>query len=399
MVTLQEIWDLKLPGGQKLEYKQYTFTDGKFKNLEDNQKRKLSQVISSFANSDGGSLIIGIAEDDSHNPSTLNDVGVDQKSFENWEQSFRQYISSKIKPVIYGVECYIDQIEGVNLIKIDVPRSLNKPHAINNGSKDELYIRYGNMTNPMLLDDLRNAFGDKNITENKIKNFKNERLSMILGDEIFDDLNNNSALVVHIIPEASTKLDNYVDLKKAEQDQNLDVFSPTKMGGFRRGNVIYNMDGIMVFYESSNNNLSSYTQLFHNGSLEATEVRLMNHINDVDGKSYIYNWYKFEKLLANKIYSLSKVIEKAHISKPYYVFTTLLNVKGKQSFGDVGLYPESPIKRNIVHSVPSYINEEKNFASSLYPLLTSLANVFGIKNSSMYFEDGTPNMERFDFIS
>lgn len=224
MVTLQETWDLKLPEGQKLEYKQYIFTDGKFKSLEDNQRRKLSQVISSFANSDGGSIIIGIAEDENHNPSKLNDVGVDQKSFENWEQSFRQYISSKIKPVIYGVECYIEQVEGVNLIKIDVPRSLNKPHAINNGSKDELYIRYGNMTNPMLLDDLRNAFGDKNITENKINNFKNERLSMILGDEIFDDLNNNSALVIHIIPETSTKLDNYVDLKKAEQDQNLDVF-------------------------------------------------------------------------------------------------------------------------------------------------------------------------------
>lgn len=113
----------------------------------------------------------------------------------------------------------------------------------------------------------------------------------------------------------------------------------------------------------------------------------------------IYNWYEFEKLIANKIYSLSKVMEKVDILKPYYVFTTLLNVKGKQSIGDVGLYPESPIKRNIVHSVPSYINEENNFASSLYPLLTSLANAFGIKNSSMYFEDGDPNMERFDFIS
>src|SRR5699024_11372864 len=110
------------------------------------------------------------------------------------------------------------------------------------------------------------------------------------------DLNNNSALVVHIIPEASTKLDNYVDLKKAEQDQNLDVFSPTKMGGFHRGNVIYNMDGIMVFYESSNNNLSSYTQLFHDVSLEATEVRLINQINDVVGKIKIYYCEKFEKL-------------------------------------------------------------------------------------------------------
>lgn len=89
-----------------------------------------------------------------------------------------------------------------------------------------MYIRYGNMTNPMLLDDLRNAFGDKKITENKINNFKNERLSMILGDEIFDDLNNSSALVIHIISEASTKLDNYIDLKKSWTRPKSKCFQP-----------------------------------------------------------------------------------------------------------------------------------------------------------------------------
>ncbi len=399
MVTLQEIWDFKLPEGQKLEYKQYVFNNGQFKNLEDNKKRKLGQVISSFANANGGSVILGVAEDENHDPSTLVDVGIDQKSFESWEQSFRQYISSKIKPVIYGIDCYIEQIENVNLIKIDVPKSLNKPHAINNGSKDELFIRYGNMTNPMLLDDLRNAFEDKNITENKIISFKNERLSMILGDEIFEDLDNDSVLVIHIIPEVSTKLNYYVNLRKAEQNQKLDVFSPTGMGGgYRRGNAVYNMDGLMIFYESFSNAPSSYTQLFHNGSLEITEVRLMNRTDDVDGKDYIYDWYEFEKLLASKIYTLSNVMKDVQIQKPYYVFTTLLNVKGKQSLG-FDLYPDKPINRNIVHSVPAYIKEDMNFESALFPLLTSLANAFGVKNSGMYLEDGSPNMERFDFIT
>lgn len=399
MVMLQEIWDFKLPEGQKLEYKQYVFDKGQFKNLDDSKKRKLGQVISSFANADGGSVILGIAEDENHNPSALVDVGIDQKSFESWEQSFRQYISSKIKPVIYGIDCYIDQVENVNLIKIDIPKSINKPHAINNGSKDELFIRYGNMTNPMLLDDLRNAFEDKNITENKIIGFKNERLSMILGNEIFEDLDNDSVLVIHIIPEVSTKLNNYVDLRKAEHNQKLDVFSPTGMGGgYRKGNAVYNMDGLMIFYESFNNAPSSYTQLFHNGSLEMTEVRLMNRTNDVDGKDYIYDWYELEKLLASKIYTLSKVMKDIQIQKPYYVFTTLLNVKGKQSRGSFDLYPDKPINRNVVHSVPAYIKEDTNFESALFPLLTSLANAFGVKNSGMYLEDGTPNIERFDFI-
>lgn len=398
-MKLQEVWDLKLPESQNLEYKRYVFDGGKFKSLTEKEKNKLGQVISSFANSDGGSIIIGITEDENHNPSILTDVGVNNEEFENWEQSFRQYISSKIKPVIYGIDCYIEQVEDKNLIKIDVPMSLTKPHAINNGSKDELYIRYGNMTNPMLLDDLRNAFEDKNITENKIINFKNERLSMILGNEILGDLDNNSALVIHIIPETSVKLNNYIDLKKAEDKQKLDVFSPTPLGGIRRGNVIYNMDGLFVHYEAFNVLPNSYTQLFHNGSLEVTEVRLMNQLNESDNKSYIYDWWKLERLLVSKIYSLTNVMQEIQISKPYYVFVTLLNVKERQSLGYLELYPEKPITRNIAKSVVAYITEESSFEESLYPLLTSLANVFGLKNSGMYSEDGTPIMDQFDFIS
>lgn len=277
--------------------------------------------------------------------------------------------------------------------------SLTKPHAINNGSKDELYIRYGNMTNPMLLDDLRNAFEDKNITENKIINFKNERLNMLLGNEILDDLDNDSTLVIHIIPEVSMKLNNYVDLRKADHNQKLDVLSPTSMGGgSRRGNAVYNMDGLMIFYESFSNAPNSYTQLFHNGSLEITEVRMMNQTNDRDGKNYIYNWYKLEKILANKVYNLSYVMKELQIPKPYFVFATLLNVKGKQTLSDYELHPEKPITRNVVQSVPAYLNEEVSFESALFPLLTSLSNAFGVKNSGMYLEDGSPNTERFDFV-
>ena len=132
----------------------------------------------------GGKIILGIGEDDNHNPNQLKDVGLNEQTLEMWEQSFRQYISSKIKPVIYGIKVSLETIEEVNLLRIDVPMSLVKPHAINNGSRDDLYIRYGNMTTPMLYEDIRNAFDEKTITENKIINFKNERLGMISGGEI-----------------------------------------------------------------------------------------------------------------------------------------------------------------------------------------------------------------------
>lgn len=52
-MNAQEIWDNKLSEGQQLEYKEFSFNNGKFKDLSDNHKTKLMQIISSFANTEG----------------------------------------------------------------------------------------------------------------------------------------------------------------------------------------------------------------------------------------------------------------------------------------------------------------------------------------------------------
>lgn len=81
-INIQEIWDNKLSEDQKLEYKQYFFTNGKFSSISDKEKNKLLQVISSFANTTGGTIIIGIGEDDNHNPAQLKDVGINEQNLE-----------------------------------------------------------------------------------------------------------------------------------------------------------------------------------------------------------------------------------------------------------------------------------------------------------------------------
>lgn len=381
-INIQEIWDNKLSEDQKLEYKQYFFTNGKFSSISDKEKNKLLQVISSFANTTGGTIIIGIGEDDNHNPAQLKDVGINEQNLETWEQSFRQYISSKIKPVIHGIKINLETIENIYLLRIYIPMSLTKPHAVNNGSRDDLYIRYGNMTTPMLFEDIRNAFDEKNITENKIINFKNERLSMILGGEIAGDLEGDTAMVIHIIPQTSMKLNSYTDLSKAETNHKIDVFSPTSRSIMRRGYVSYNMDGLLVSYESSKK-IAAYTQFFHNGSLEITEIRMMNMDRENRNEKFIYSWLKLEEMLINKVRDFTEVMSELEIPKPYLVFVTLLNTKGKQSQGDFENYPIKPFIRNVIHSMPAFIIENDNYLNSMYPLITSLSNAFGLKDSQL----------------
>lgn len=396
-MNLADIWEQKQPEGQRLEYKSYEFDDGKFNSIKEKERNKFAQVISSMANAEGGTIIIGIREDEDKNPSKIVDVGVNSNDFETWQQSFRQYMSSRIKPVIYGIDCTLKELEGQNLIQIDIPNSVNKPHAFNNGSKDELFIRYGNMTNPMLLDDLRDAFENKSMIENKIINFKNERLSMILGNEIIGDLEGQAGLALHIIPESSMRLNSYIDVKEARLNQNIDIFSPASRHIYRAGKENFNMDGLLIQYKSFGKTKASATQLFHNGGLEAFELRLMNMLNEANQKNYIFDWEKLEKILAERIYTYSVALEELNIPRPYYIFVTLFNVKGMQSKGSFELYPEEPISRNIVKLAPGFLIDGK-FEDEIAPILNSLANTFGIEKSAMYLNDGEADSSKFDFL-
>lgn len=401
-MTIEEILELKLPESQTLEYKDYTFEEGNFARLQDKNRMQLAKEICAFSNANGGKIIIGISEDDDSNPAEIKDVGVHEVTFETWEQSFRQYMTAKIKPIVHGLECELITYEGNNLVVISVPESIIKPHAFNDGNKDSFHIRYGNMINDMRLDDLRLAFQEKNIVENKLLRFRDERLSDIYSGDIAGQLGNKSVLVLHIIPEWSMKLNSYVDLRKFESNQLLDVFSPTSNGtsNLRRGTSSYNADGLLINYGYGDMPIMSYTQVFHNASIETIEVRMMNFSertqSDENQKEYIFNWHNLEKILVGRVMDFIEILDNNEIPKPYYIFATLLNVKGKQALFSYDVYPEVPITKDIVKSVPAFITDDETLSKALHPMITSLAHVFGFEYSSLYTREGEPVSDIFD---
>lgn len=297
---------------------------------------------------------------------------------------FRQLLSSKIKPVVHGVKCTHDTIEDKNIIQIDVPMSLNKPHAVNNGSKDELFIRSGNLAIPMSYQDMKNAFENKSYIENKINDFKNERISMLLAGEIIGGLEGQSAMVIHLIPELGMKGNNYVNIREAANNKRINIFSPPDM----EGQYTYNMDGLMTAYHFYEEKLNGYTQLFHNGCLEVVESRMMNYKSQYAKESGIYDWKKFEKLLFDNLISYIKTIETLDVPKPFHISVTLINIKNKRGIGDFDLNPGARFQRPVIKSLPAYITEDIDNTDALYPLMSSLANAFGFKSSGIYTEEG-----------
>lgn len=402
MIDIENILNEKLQENQHLEYKDYFFENGKFNSLGQKQKNTLAKEICSFANAEGGTIIIGISEDELHNPMECSDIGIDCETFEQWEQSFRLFCKSKIRPVLHGIKCEIIEKGDKNLISIEVPKSILKPHAFYDGNKDEFFIRYGNICSHMNYDDLKKAFTEIDSIQNKVFKFRDNRISMILNDEIAGNIGDKAILVLHIIPNWSMGMNCYVDFRKVKYDDSLDVFSPTQFGnGSRRGTLLYNADGMMINYGYGNSSVMSYTQLFHNGAIESIEVRMMNcEANELNNNSTcIYKWYELEMLLCQKIYEFCNVLGKINVPKPYNVFASILNAKNKKAIIDCFGELSSPLSRDIIKSMPAYLDEDSNFDEAMYPLLTSLANSFGLEKSYMYDNNNKPIKEKFDFIN
>jgi len=125
------------------------FKSGRPNNV-DKFKNDIAQDISAFANSDGGTLIIGIMEEN-HHPIGID--GVDEERFSR--ESLGQTIAHKISPPIPGLRIEALSSGDKTVLVVQVPKSLSAPHQ---GPKHVYYRRYEFHCQPMAhyeIEDLR----------------------------------------------------------------------------------------------------------------------------------------------------------------------------------------------------------------------------------------------------
>ena len=118
---LQALIDNQVFENRELEYKDYSFVDGK---LQDKQKDKFMKEIAAFANTNGGTIIIGMQEDENRLPTKLSGAGMGLGDFDSWLSSFRQLVLSRIRPHLHGIDCVPVELGDNNIaIVISVPKS------------------------------------------------------------------------------------------------------------------------------------------------------------------------------------------------------------------------------------------------------------------------------------
>ena len=125
--------------GVRVEYKR-----------EINQNRNpVPKVVSSFANTQGGILLIGVGTDEKNNVTCIQ--GIPEKGIrECIEQSALTGIYPPVMPEV--IICDVPQRSGNVVVIVRVKESQQAPHALQNSNK--VYIRVGSITQPYELADI-----------------------------------------------------------------------------------------------------------------------------------------------------------------------------------------------------------------------------------------------------
>ncbi len=172
---LQVLVDNSVLESKTIEYKQSLPS-----NSESDKKEFLADV-SSFANASGGDLIFGIiADKKTGTPKSLEGLII-----ENIDQEIlrlENMIRGGIEPRMPSVSTEPIKLSNSKFaLIIRTPKSWICPHRVTFGGHDKFYSRSSNGKYPLDVGELRVAFNLSETITEKIRNFRQDRISKILA--------------------------------------------------------------------------------------------------------------------------------------------------------------------------------------------------------------------------
>lgn len=373
----------EVPEDYYLEYK----SEIDFNNPD--HKRKLLKTVSAFANTNGGLLIYGITESGRGIPEALQGFSCD-----NADETIRaltSIIRNRSEPTITIFEPYYFHLSDSNkiILIIKVPKSWRGPHRVKMNGKKDFYLRIKNKSEPMDVEDLRNSFNLSETLFERIKQFRENRISDLYINNTPIPFVDGAKLVIHLIPLNAFNPGQLIDI-----NSNLEYLNQITYVGAHGFSTTFNMDGIISYTSDFIDEQSySYVQFFRNGILEIVygheilDNARRRHISAIYNESHIVNSISRNIQLFNEI----------GVQMPFYIFISLLNAKDfemptNNPFGERRI---PKIYKDIFMLPEVLLNSyEANIGDSLRNSFNVVWNAFGRDKSPNYDENGQWNPQR-----
>lgn len=375
LLDLQELVNVGIPEGRHLEFKRDHY------GRNDDAKREFAADVSAFANAQGGLLLIGI---DQKNGVASEIVGVEARNPDILIGAIDESLRASIEPLIHGLRVrWIEFRENLGVVAIKVPRSWNSPHRVTVARDNRFYVRDENGKHPMAVDELRRAFLFGTEVEERIRQFRHNRIELLLKNEgpLGMDMT-KPKLIVHIVPLASYTEGTQLNLNSGQQG-----IPPIEAHGY---NPLYSIDGLVTYSgpEEKTDHVRAFSTLFRNGVIEAVASF---HIHEQDGKRLIYPT-NIENGVLDAIYWSLQKFKEVKILPPYYLMISVVGIKGVtailDNWGRRIAYPYRTDKLFLPDMRISNDDLTQKSETFLRPLFDLLWNGFGYASSPNYTAAG-----------
>ncbi len=302
-----------VPEGPQLDYKRDAYGSN------DDQVREFLKDVSSFANTSGGHLIIGVDEV-AGVPTALTPISsIDpDKELQRLENLARD----GLEPRILGLGMrHIPAPNGGGYFVIKVPASWNLPHRVRVRNVNRIYARNSGGAYEVSMDELQILFTRSASALEKAKAFKEERLAHIRqGGDIAKLDVSEGVIVVHLIPLTVGTSKQIVDLKRARETPGL--LCPLGATDF---SPRLNFNGFACF--RGDDGKYGYTQLFRDGAIEAVRCPLLGQIALERGVRSIPS-HDFEKYVIQALKRLFDLLQRLDVPPPIVLAVSLDRVQG-----------------------------------------------------------------------
>jgi Putative DNA-binding domain len=199
-----------VPEGVLVEYKRNMY------GRADADVKEFLKDVSSFANTLGGDLIIGVDETDGVPTSISALSGNSDQELQRLENLARD----GIEPCIAGLRMKAVPITtGGFVVVLRIPRSFNPPHRVSTRNTNRIYGRNSAGVYEFSVEELRVVFTSAASALDRVRAFRAERLARIDAGDAIVSLVDGSRLVLHLVPISAFGLGGQIDLERVHAAQ------------------------------------------------------------------------------------------------------------------------------------------------------------------------------------
>jgi hypothetical protein len=372
----------QVPEGKTLDYKRDHSV------ATDQNKREFLADVSSFANTAGGHLILGVDESGGL-PTAAPGIEVldEDKFILQLESILRTGVAPRLPLVRF--KC-VGVGERRCVVVVQVGRSWTGPHMVTHSGSSRFWAHGEKGKFELDVHQLRTAFLGSEEAAKRMSGFRTERVARVISDTTVAPLMAGAKIVAHMLPLESFAPRYSVDLTSVHQLTTMPSGSdlPTP-----------NFEGIVALSSSGGGPSNRYLQVFRNGCLEAVDgwTLLQDKFGQFSGgmeqRKCTIPSTSIERNIVQFVKDGIGLLFKLGVPPPAYACFSLVGIRGHQLAAGMDLLTQ-PIQRDdlilpevlLEHFEPS--PTAASIAQVLRPAFDVFWNAFGKRCSRNYNEQG-----------